>query len=395
MNKKYIVLSVILFVVVAAVVVLGYVYRHQIKQVFSGAKVYTQSEYDEAYNKGAADRDYYKSQSDTFKKKLDDALAALKKESELRQSAENNNQALSADNEALRDDIARLEALVKKYEALMALKVGDNQVLVTFQVAGKVVDIAIVDKGAKITDPYVVTFKDGELHEFNYWMRDGQRVDFDTFTFSANTVLEANISYKYTVKFVDGTDTILTNVVNKGSLLTLPEDASKVGFDFLGYYVAGVKIDQESYRVTGDVTVELKYQIQTYTITFKTKIYHAADGTNIIDGVDSVYYELAVIDTRVITYGDLLTLITAPDEPAGTGRVFYKWMYCKAEYEAQTNFTGKEKDFKLEYINTSTFKPTGNITLYADYFEGSGYGEDEGHIPGKDNRPEFGNESGR
>ena len=401
-NPFWTILSVVLIV---ALVACGFAFKTEIKALFSGQKLYTKSQYDDAYNQGKksgeAESKYnyelasgYKKDLEKEKQKSKERETLITKLEKLNEALANENTQLTNKNEDLKNNNTRLNELVNNYLDLLQLSISENQAIVTYVVNNKAVKVDVIEKGSKITNPYIVTFKEGDLHTFNYWTNEGQQVDLNTFTITTNTFLVASITYRYTITFVDGDSTVLTNVSTKGSLLTLPEDVSKVGYTFLGYYVDGALIDPQLYKVTGNVTVELKYQIKTFTVTFKTKIYHAADGTNIINGEDCPYYTLAVIDTVTIKYGETIPFITAPADPSGSGKKFSGWYYCLEEYNLQKNYTGKEKEFSLMETR-SDFTPSHSINLYALYENDQLTEGDEGHIGGKDNRPEFGNESGR
>ena len=103
-------------------------------------------------------------------------------------------------------------------------------------------------------------------------------VNIDAFTPSmGNLVIEAKyslITYTVSFEYADGTTVEKTYTVENYSLFSdLPAVPDRVGYKDGAWYVNGVKIDEFD-PSTGDLVIEAKYSLITYTVTFKY-----ADGT--------------------------------------------------------------------------------------------------------------------
>ena len=87
------------------------------------------------------------------------------------------------------------------------------------------------------------------------------------------TATFAETPRKYTVKFATEDNGTLTAADNQeiayGTAITAyPTVTPNDGYSFDGWYAGDIKIDTNSYKVTGDVTLTAKYTAKTYTVTF-------------------------------------------------------------------------------------------------------------------------------
>ncbi|MGN1000655.1 MAG: InlB B-repeat-containing protein [Bacilli bacterium] len=131
----------------------------------------------------------------------------------------------------------------------------------------------------------------------------------------------------YIVKFV-GIETEITQEVSEGNYVRRPEDPTKEGYEFLGWYNKEVLFNFNT-KITEDIVLEAKWQESnlqdTYTVTFDT------DGGSSIDPVK-------------VAKGELLQ---KPVDPTKEGFIFDKWYVDNVEY-----------DFNREVTSDITLKAT-------------------------------------
>lgn len=161
----------------------------------------------------------------------------------------------------LNNKIAELEKSISYYEQYIANLENDEKVAITFEFNNTVYNIQIINKNCtcSVTEPtstdYVI---------FNYWTVDGERIDLTTKTFSSNTKVVADVTYKYDVKFMVEETEYYSQIVTKNNYPTLPENPTKAGYEFDGWTKNGVDIVEP---VTDKIT-----QNTTYTAVF-TKLH--------------------------------------------------------------------------------------------------------------------------
>ena len=131
----------------------------------------------------------------------------------------------------------------------------------------------------------------------------------------------------YIVKFV-GIEKETTQEVSEGNYVRRPEDPTKEGYEFLGWYNKEVLFNFNT-KITEDIVLEAKWQESdlqdTYTVTFDT------DGGSSIDPVK-------------VAKGELLQ---KPVDPTKEGYIFDKWYVDNVEY-----------DFNKEVTSDITLKAT-------------------------------------
>lgn len=101
----------------------------------------------------------------------------------------------------LGSQLAELEALLDRYETLLPFIIDEDEAVVKYVVDGETKDVQVVQIGSHITDPYEVTFAEGEYHVFNYYEADGVPVDFSTYVIEDDVTLVANITYRCKVSY--------------------------------------------------------------------------------------------------------------------------------------------------------------------------------------------------
>ena len=185
----------------------------------------------------------------------------------------------------------------------------------------------------------------------------------------------------HTVTFKVDASAVDTKTVESGKTVTAPADPSQTGKKFVGWYIDGnVKFDFAT-PITGDLTLNAKFEdvIITHTVTFKV-------GTS-------------AVDTKTVESGKT---VTAPADPSQTGKKFVGWYTDgNVKFDFATPITGDlTLNAKFEdavYVGgvgmcdgdylavgataTQTTKPSGGYAYYKNgtltlnnySYEGKGY----------------------
>lgn len=177
-----------------------------------------------------------------------------------------NSQTASGQINALNSKIAELQASINYYETYISSLQNETQVAITFEVAGSVYNIQIVNKGSKVsvTTPASTTYR-----IFNGWLIDGQAVDLNTHVFNTNTKVVADFTYKYDVKFMVDNEVVDSKIIESGAYSALPTNPTKENYTFEGWSLNGVDIIDNitTTPVTSNVTYYAVFS-RTYTVTF-------------------------------------------------------------------------------------------------------------------------------
>jgi len=290
----------------------------------------------------------------------------------------------------LNSRITELQNSITVYEQTIANLVAENNVVVTFEFAGSVYTVQVVEKGNTVTvsDPtsteylvfngwtynnepinlaefvvnenvkivadvtykYAVNFTvDGETkstqiveqgqfasepakpkkngYTFEYWTLDGEtQVFFDQLPISANTTFIAKFTPLYDVSFVYEEETLATRRV-KENATTTPYSVTDTDYKvFNGWKVNGVIVDVAKYKITGNT-------VFVADITYKYDVIFKMD--------DSVY------DSQILASNSKISLPTAPTKSG------YEFDYWTIDGETEFNF--------------DTFVVTENITFVAKF----------------------------
>ena len=104
---------------------------------------------------------------------------------------------------------------------------------------------------------------------------------------------------KYTVEFINGNETI-TQTIEYGSTVQLPEATNKVGYTFTGWYTESGQQWQEETIVDQNTKLYAKYEPITYSIEFDG---NGADNGNAMDSskLDVKYNEQATLPENLFT----------------------------------------------------------------------------------------------
>ena len=161
-----------------------------------------------------------------------------------------------------------------------------------------------VESGTSIT----ATAAPNDGYSFVNWTSGETKVSTDnpyTFELAAATALTANFkAIKYPVVFKNDGAEVTNENIDFASVITAPENPTKAGYTFLGWFDGNdVKFVEGATVPLNGVTYTAKWQINQYTITFDT------DGGSTVDAI-------------TLPYG---SQVVAPENPTKTGYTFAGW----------------------------------------------------------------------
>lgn len=164
----------------------------------------------------------------------------------------------------LNSRITELQNSVAYYEQYIAKFETDNKVTVTFEFAGTVYNLQLVEKGSKVT---VAEPTSTEYLIFNGWTVNNEPIDLSTFVVNEKVTIVADVTYRYAVKFVVEGEVKSTQIVEQGQYVDEPTKPRKTGytFDYWTYGDAEVIFDQ--FPITQNVTFIAKFT-RLYDVSF-------------------------------------------------------------------------------------------------------------------------------
>lgn len=166
----------------------------------------------------------------------------------------------------LNNRINELQASVSYYENYIATLENGEQVVATFEYDGSVYAIQIVNKGAQLS---IAAPENTETKIFNGWKVNDELVNLNEYRIVQNTKFVADITYKYTVKFLVDNANYNNQIVTKNERATIPQSPVKDGYEFLGWSLNGVDIIEniETLPVTENTTYHAVF-VKIHTVTF-------------------------------------------------------------------------------------------------------------------------------
>ena len=173
---------------------------------------------------------------------------------------------------SLNNKISELQESINYYEQYIASLENGEQVVATFEFDGSVYNIQIVNKNSIVT---VTTPTSTDYVIFNYWTVNGEQVDLSAYQITTNTKFVADVTHKYDVKFkVDNSD-YDGQIVAENGYATLPEEPTKVGYEFDGWSLNGVDVVENisSTAVTQNVTYQAVFtKLHTATFMYEDEV---------------------------------------------------------------------------------------------------------------------------
>jgi|GEM_PF-6883862 len=246
----------------------------------------------------------------------------------------------------LNNRIAQLQENIVTYQNYIAnLAITEDQVVVTFELAGAVTDIQIVDKGSVLTLPIP---DNTDNYIFNGWQIDGAGDLLDsTYTVTANTKIVADVTYKYIVNFVNGTEIHDSQRVLAGSYAIVPVEPTKAGDDYRSYQFKGWSINGVDVI---DNIIPVNYVDTIYTpVTANTTYYAVYENYYTVNFWSARSGE--IIATQTVKEGECATVPQVT--PTSDGYEFIGW-----------SATGNESDI----VNVGVV-PIVNYTIYKPVFK--------------------------
>ncbi len=167
---------------------------------------------------------------------------------------------------ALNNKIAELQKSISYYEQYIANLESGEQVVATFEFAGSVYNIQIVNKNDIVT---VTTPTSTAYVIFNGWTVDGVTVDLSTYQVIANTKFVADVTYKYEVNFIVEGENYNNQIIVKDNKANIPADPTKAGYVFDYWTLDGTtEIDVTNYNITQNTNFVAKFS-KLYSVIFK------------------------------------------------------------------------------------------------------------------------------
>ena len=164
--------------------------------------------------------------------------------------------------------------VVKYNMTLVAKWEKDDYVKVSFEtVGGNTIEPISVKKGSKVTRP-IDPKKTG--HTFKMWTLNGETFDFET-PITEDITLLATYEDVYSVYFDSNGGSKVASGTVKGGKIAKPEDPTKSGYKFLGWYLEDKAYDFNS-EVKENMTLKAKWQLISTYISPRT----AADNEKLI-----------------------------------------------------------------------------------------------------------------
>ena len=155
-------------------------------------------------------------------------------------------------------------------------------------------------------------------YSFAGWYLEDELFDFETPITGNITLVAKWDEISYTVTFDSNGGTLVTAQTIRGGLkATKPQDPTKEGFKFSGWYLGDVLFDFNT-AINSNITLTAKWTAVTYTVTFDS------DGGTAVEG-------------QTIPYNGV---ITEPEAPTKEGWDFIGWYLENTKWDFETVLTG-------------------------------------------------------
>lgn len=252
---------------------------------------------------------------------------------------------------------------VKGEENALPIPTKTGYTFVGWYLNGKKVTTLAYQAGREVSlvakwtiNKYKITFTDGvatqnyEYGDTTVAPADPTKTGYDflgwyegdiEYTFGNAIDADASLTAKweikhYTVSF--DLDTVSDQTVDYGTKASKPEDPTKEGYNFLGWYKGETLFDFNT-LIAEDTDLSAKFEIKKYTVTFD------------VEGVD---------DQTVEHFAK----VTKPADPTRTGYDFLGWYLASDEYDFDTEVSG-DLDLHAEW-EIKHFTVTFDVDGYAD-----------------------------
>lgn len=194
---------------------------------------------------------------------------------------------------ALNNKILELQKSISYYEQYIANLENGEQVIATFEFAGSVYNVQVVNKNdiVSVTTPTTTAFV-----IFNGWTVDGVMVDLSTYQVTKNTKFVADVTYKYEVNFIVEGENYNNQIVVKDNKVNVPNAPVKSGFAFDGWTLDGTTvIDITNLNIIQNTSFIAKFS-KLYSVIFKyedttisTQTIKSGNYANTVETTSTVY----------------------------------------------------------------------------------------------------------
>ncbi|MGN0572664.1 MAG: InlB B-repeat-containing protein, partial [Acutalibacteraceae bacterium] len=203
-----------------------------------------------------------------------------------------------------------------------------NQYTITFADTGDSVIAPITqDYGTAITAPEDPT-KEG--YTFDGWENLPATMPADNVTVTAKWTIN-----QYTITFdTDGGSEVAPITQDYGTAITAPEDPTKTGYTFDGWYVDDNKVEVPATMPAENVTLTAKWTVKTYKLTYRSA------------GVTVAEYDVA--------YGTAKADMPVPADPEWVGHTFTGWSALPETMPAENKIITAQwttNSYKLTYVS--------------------------------------------
>lgn len=240
---------------------------------------------------------------------------------------------------SLNDKIAELQGTIAKYQEFISQFETEDKAIVTFEFAGSVYSVQVVEKGSKVI---VETPASSDYVIFNGWTLNGEAVDLSTYTVTETVRIVADVTYKYVVTFTVDGNVKFTQVVEKGNYVTEVPTVKKTGYTFKYWTLDGVtEVHFEQLPITSNTTFIAKF--------------------NQLHNVDFIYENgESIINTKRVEHG---TVTTAPRISLSENEVFFGWK-LNGNYVDVANYI-----VNSDVVFVADISICYNVSFYAEPFK--------------------------
>lgn len=250
---------------------------------------------------------------------------------------------------SLNDRITELQGTIAKYQEFIAQFETEDKAVVTFEFAGSVYSVQVVDKGGKVI---VETPTSSDYVIFNGWTLNGEAIDLTTYTVTETVRIVADVTYKYVVSFTVNGEVKSTQVIEKGNYVTETPTVRKTGYTF------------KYWTLDGETEVHFEQLPITANTTFIAKF-------NQLHSVDFTYENgESIINTKKVEHG---TITTAPRVSLNDGEVLNGWRVNGNLVDVGSYVINSDTVFvaditykhKVEFV--SNYDGTGEVVVDTQY----------------------------
>ena len=196
---------------------------------------------------------------------------------------------------------------------------------VTFKFVGVEESASVnVEEGEALTSAQLESVKSkiSSDYEFvGFYTNQECTTEFDvkqTFTSNFTLYVKVNEIKKFTVTFESaGGSPVAAAVVKDGAKVTKPADPTKTGYTFKGWFDGDDKEYDFEKAVTADITLNAKWEVMTYTVTFNSDNGSPVAAAKVNHGAK----------------------VPKPADPTKTGYTFKGWFIGDKEYDFETSVT--------------------------------------------------------